>query len=143
MAQGEFAVGVDAVAADAEVLADADALPCRYGPGAGVPGRPGGAAADGPVRPAGVVVGGEGIQLGLQFGDGGGRVLAGEPFFEGLVEALDLAAGLRVVGPAVAEPDPQGGELAFERDPAAAAVEAGEDGAVEFLTDVKYFSWWS
>ena len=46
------------------------------------------------------------------------------------MEAPGLAAGLRVVGAAVAEPDPPGGELAFERDPAAAAVEAGEHGAV-------------
>jgi hypothetical protein len=80
VAQGEFAVGVDAVAADAEVLADADALPCWYGPWPGVPGIGGGAAADRPVWPTGVVVGGEGIQLGLQFAGGGGRVLAGEPF---------------------------------------------------------------
>jgi hypothetical protein len=31
--QGEFAVGVDAVAADAEVLADTDALPYWHGAG--------------------------------------------------------------------------------------------------------------
>jgi hypothetical protein len=30
----------------------------------------------------------------------------------------------------VAEPDPQGGEFAFQGDPAAAAVEAGEHGGV-------------
>jgi hypothetical protein len=30
----------------------------------------------------------------------------------------------------VAEPDPERGEFAFQRDPAAAAVKAGEDGAV-------------
>ena len=46
------------------------------------------------------------------------------------MEAPGLAAGLRVVGPAVAEPDPQGGELASERDPAAAAVQAGKDRAI-------------
>ena len=46
------------------------------------------------------------------------------------MEALDFAAGLRVVGPAVAEPDAQGGEFAFEGDPAAAAVQAGKDRAV-------------
>jgi hypothetical protein len=103
----------------------------------------GSAAADGPVRPCGVVVGGELVELGLQAADSDGGVLSGEPFFQGLVEALDLAAGLRVVGPGMAVGDSQGGELAFERDPAAAAVQAGEDRAVEFLTDVKYFSWWS
>ena len=31
----------------------------------------------------------EGVELGLQFGEGGGAGLAGEPFFEGLVESLD------------------------------------------------------
>ena len=141
LAQGEFAVGVDAVAADAEVLADTDALPYWHGAGPGVPGGLGGAAADGPVRPAGVVVGGEGIQLGLQPTDGGGGVLAGEPVLEGLVQSLDLAAGLRVVGPAVAVGDPQRGELAFERDPAAAPVEAGKDSTIEFLSGVKCFGW--
>ena len=73
-------VGVDAVAADAEVLADADALPRWQCAGPGVPGGGGGAAADGPVRPCGVVVGGELVELGLKFGDGGGGVVAGEPF---------------------------------------------------------------
>jgi len=139
VAQGEFAVGVDAVAADPEVFADADALPGGHGAGPGVPGGCWGAAADGPVRAAGVVVGGEGIQLGLQPGGGGGGVLAGEPVLEGLVQAFDLPAGLRVVGAAVAEGDPQRGEFALKGDPAAAAVKAGEDGAVEFLSGVKCF----
>ena len=66
MAQGELAVGVDAVAADTEVLADADALPGRYRAGPGVPGGLGRLAADAAVGPCGVVVGGEGVQLGLQ-----------------------------------------------------------------------------
>jgi len=139
VAQGEFAVGVDAVAADPEVFADADALPGGHGAGPGVPGGYRSAAADGPVRPGGVVVAGELVELGLQPAGGGGGVVAGQPFFEGLVETLDLAAGLRVVGAAVAEPDPKRGELAFEGDPAAAAVKAGEDGAVEFLSGVKCF----
>ena len=91
------------------------------------------------MRPGGVVVGGELVELGLQPADGGGGVVAGEPFFEGLVEALDLAAGLRVVGAAVSEGYPQRGEFAFERDPAAAAVEAGEDRTIEFLSGVKEF----
>jgi hypothetical protein len=46
------------------------------------------------------------------------------------VETLDLPAGLRVVRAAVAEGDAQRGELALERDPAAAAVKASEDRAV-------------
>ena len=82
MAQGELAVGVDAVAADAEVLADADALAGGGGPGPGVPGGLRGLAADPAVGALGVVVGGEGIELGLQPGDAGGGVLAGEPFLQ-------------------------------------------------------------
>jgi len=39
----------------------------------------------------------------------------------------------------VAEGDPQRGEFALKGDPAAAAVKAGEDGAVEFLSGVKCF----
>jgi hypothetical protein len=36
-----------------------------------------------------VVVVDEGVELGLEFGEGGGAGLAGEGFFEGLVEAFD------------------------------------------------------
>jgi hypothetical protein len=43
------------------------------------------------VRAAGVVVVGEGVELGLQLAEGGGPVLAGEPVFQGLVQPLDLA----------------------------------------------------
>ena len=77
MAQGEFAVGVDAVAADPEVLADADVLAGGDGAWARVPGIGGGAAADGPVGPLVVVVGGELVELGLQFAGGGGGGLGG------------------------------------------------------------------
>jgi hypothetical protein len=51
-------------------------------------------APDGPVGPAGVVVGGEAVELGLRGADGGGWPLAGEPFLQGLMEAFYLAAGL-------------------------------------------------
>ena len=50
-----------------------------------------------PVWSAVVVGLDEGVQLGLQFGDGGGAGLAGKPFFEGLVKAFHLAAGGGVV----------------------------------------------
>ena len=60
----------------------------------------------------------------------GGGGLAGEPFLQGLVEPLDLAAGLGVVGAGVPEGDVQGGELDFQGDPAAAAGLAGEHRAV-------------
>ena len=39
----------------------------------------------------------EGVELGLQLGESGGAGLAGEPFFEGLVEAFDFSAGGGVV----------------------------------------------
>jgi len=135
--QGELAVGVDGVAADTEVLADADALPGRYRAGPGVPGGLGRLTADAAVRPLSAVVGGEGVQLGLQGGRGGSGVLAGEPFLQRLVQPLDLPAGLRVVGPAVAQGDAQGGELTFQSNPAAAAVKTGKDCAIEFLSGVK------
>jgi hypothetical protein len=49
------------------------------------------------VRPHGVVVVPEPIELGLQLRDRGRPVAAGEEPLQRLVEALDLAAGLRVM----------------------------------------------
>ena len=46
------------------------------------------------------------------------------------MEAFDLAAGLRVVGPGVSERDAAGVQGDLERDSAVAAVAAGEDGPV-------------
>jgi hypothetical protein len=66
----------------------------------------------------------------LQAGDRDGRWLGCEPLLLGLLEALDLAAGLRVVGPGVVEADPESAEFDLENDCAAAAGRAGEDGAV-------------
>ena len=59
----------------------------------------------------------------------GGGWLLGEPAFEGLVEAFDLALGLRVVGVAVLLGDAEGGEEVFE-GVAAAAEPRGVDAAV-------------
>jgi hypothetical protein len=67
------------------------------------------------------VVAGEGVELGLQGGDVAGGGLAGEPFLQRLVEPLDLAAGLRVVGPGMPEADVQCGQLDLQGDHAAAA----------------------
>jgi hypothetical protein len=54
---------------------------------------------EGFVGSLGVVVAGERVELGLEFGEGGRLgVLGGEPVLEGLLEPLDLALGLRVVG---------------------------------------------
>jgi hypothetical protein len=54
-----------------------------------------------------------------------------------LVEPFHLAAGLRMVGPGMGELDPAQPELHLQGDPAVAALFAGEDRPVEFLTDVK------
>ena len=63
-------------------------------------------------------------------GQGLGRGLAGEPFLEGLVEAFYFAAGLRVVGAAVAKADAAAVQGHFEGDSAGAAVAAGEDSPI-------------
>ena len=75
--QGEFAVAVDAVAADPEVFVDEDPLPgrCRLRPGGVGSGR--GTAVDAAVWALVVVVGGERVELGLQRGDTVGARLAG------------------------------------------------------------------
>jgi hypothetical protein len=91
----------------------------------------------GPVRADGVVVVGEPVQLRLQAGDGVGGFLFGQPLLLGLVEAFDLAAGLRVVGAGVGVADPEQAEVDLDGDPAGAAGFAGEDCAVEFLGVVK------
>jgi len=72
----------------------------------------------------------------LELGDGRGRVLFAQPPLQGLVEPLDLALGLGVVGLAVLDGDAQGGELGLEAAAAVAEL-GGEDAAVEFLSDVK------
>ena len=78
----------------------------------------------------GVVGVAEPVELALRVGQGGWRGLLGQPLLLGLVEALDLSAGLRVVGPGVVEPDAEQVELDFQGDPAAATRLAGEDRAV-------------
>jgi hypothetical protein len=73
------------------------------------------------------VVAAEPGELALPADGGLGRWLCGEPLLLGLLEAFDLALGLRVVGAGVVEPDVEAAELDLEGDPAAAAGEAGED----------------
>jgi hypothetical protein len=82
------------------------------------------------VRSLVVVVGDEGVELGLQRPDGRRRGAGGEPVLQGLVEPFDLAAGLGVIGPGVPELHAELEEFCFERDPTGAAVGAGEHGAV-------------
>jgi hypothetical protein len=89
VSQGDGAV-VDAVASDPVV--DRSGVLCWWcGFGAGIEGGRGGAAADGAVGPVVVVGLGEGVELCLQVGEGGGGVLRGEPFLHRLVEPFDLA----------------------------------------------------
>ena len=78
------------------------------------------------MRAAVVVFVDEGVELGLQFGDGVGAGLAGEPAFEGLVEAFDLAAGGGVVGGGVDLDDAQVVQFCFQG--VAAAFAAGKAG---------------
>ena len=112
MSQGEFAEFVDGVVADAQVCAG---LAVGVGFGSGLVGVFGGGVAwVGAVGSLGVVDGGEGVEQGLQFGQGGRSWSGGEPAFEGLVEAFDFALGLWVVGVAVFLGDAQGGQEAFE-----------------------------
>ena len=73
--------------------------------GSGRIGLGGGAPAQRAVRPDGVVVGLEPVQLVLQPDQGGGRGLGPQPFLLGLVEPFHLAAGLGMVGPGMMQPD--------------------------------------
>jgi hypothetical protein len=67
VAEGELAVGVDAVGADAVVGVGGPVAGGGFGPGS-VRSRGGLAVRQRAVRPAGVVVGGEGVEEGLELG---------------------------------------------------------------------------
>ena len=62
----------------------------------------------------GVVVGGEFVELGLQFGSCGGAWSCGEPAFEGLVQSFDFPLCLGVVGASVLLFDATVSEFDFE-----------------------------
>ena len=79
-----------------------------------------------PVGPVLVVDALEAVELGLQLGEGGGGGLSGEPALQGLVEAFDLALGLRMAGMAVLLGDAEVGEQVLE-----AVAAAGEAGGVD------------
>ena len=74
------------------------------------------------MRPLGVVVGGEGVELGLELGQGGCRGLGGQPFLQGLLESLDFALGLGVVRAAVLLLDPEAAQFVLQAVAAAAAA---------------------
>ena len=98
----------------------------RFGPG-GVSGGGGGPVGQGPVRPGGVIRAGEGIEQGLQLGEGGGLgLLGGEPFLHRLLEPLDFALGLGMVRLAVLLLHTQAAELVLQAIAATSA--AGEPG---------------
>jgi len=134
VAEGDPARAVYAVLANAEVDGWNRGLGACLE--AGVEGDEGGPAVEGAMGALLVVIGTEGIELELQHGHRGGGGLFGEEPLEGLVEALDLAAGLGVVGRRVLGLNAQQVELGFEHDLAPAGV-GGEDGAVGFLIHVK------
>ena len=82
--------GADDVGADAVVDVAGPVAGAGFGPGC-VGGGGGGAVGQGPVRPAGVVEVGELVELGLQFGQGGGGFLGTEPVGKPAQATLALA----------------------------------------------------
>ena len=135
VAQSDRAPSVDLVVPDPVVGGDHWAGGDGFG--SGLIRLGGGTSAQCAVRPDGVVVEGEPVELVLQPGHCGGAGLRGEPFLLGLVEPFHLAAGLGMVGPRVADPDSAQPQLDLQRDPAFTALFRGEYRAIEFLTDVK------
>jgi hypothetical protein len=95
-----------------------------------------GASGEGAVWSVLVVVAAELVEKVLEFSDRD-RGMSGEPFLLGLVEALDFSAGLRMVGPRRQVFDAQCAQGYFQGGAAVTAGLSGEDGAVEFLRDVK------
>src|ERR1044072_4743960 len=95
----------------------------------GAIGLQGRAPAQRPVRPDRVVVMREGVKLALQLRERPHRRLVCQVALERLVQALDLAAGLGVVGPRVLGGDPQPLELDLQEH-LAAPRGRGEDSAV-------------
>src|SRR5215213_8561808 len=125
VAQRDAAAGVDPILPDTVVEGNDRAG--RDGFGSGRVGLGGGAPTEGAVRSDGVVVAGEPVQLALQPNESGGPGLRGQPLLLSLVEPLHLAAGLRMVRPAMADPDAAQPELDLQRNPALATLFAGED----------------
>jgi len=125
--QGDLAEGVDFVAADAMV--EGCGSLSGFGLEASIEDSDRSLAIEGAVRSAVVVVVAEGVELELQLVQGGGGSLLAKEALEGLVEALDFAAGLRVIGTGVLEVDAQTLKLQLEEDLAAAGL-GGEDGGV-------------
>src|SRR5262249_17896193 len=96
VAQAHLAPVIDGVVPHAEVRGRCAELRPGFDPRA--PSRKRGATAKGAVRTVLVVLDAETVQLRLQLRDRARRALMAEIALEGLVEALDLAAGLGVIG---------------------------------------------
>jgi hypothetical protein len=116
VAQGDLAFA-DAVVADAGVgLVRGFASVAGFGFRSAGVGRAGSAPAEGSVGSVVVVLLDEGIDQGLELLEGVRLVpLVAEPLLEGLLEAFDLALGLRMAAAAVLLDNPQAGEFGFER----------------------------
>jgi hypothetical protein len=108
VAQREFAELVDGVMADAEDVRGGGFGQCVVGLLWCA------ALWQGAVGSGGVVALAEGAEQGLQLVDVGGAGSWGQPAFEGLVEAFDLALGLGVSGVTVFLGDAQTGRQALE-----------------------------
>ena len=78
------------------------------------------------MRPDLVVVGDEAVELGLELADRSRGGLLGQVLLQCLVEALDLPAGLGMVGPGVLECDAEREQLRLH-GAAPVAVAGGED----------------
>ena len=102
----ELAQCIDAVAPQPMVRCQMTRCSGRRCLGARVEGGRRGSASQRPVWTHGVVVAGEPVQLDLQRFDVIGSVLLGQVALECLMEALDLAAGLRVIRRGVDHLDP-------------------------------------
>jgi hypothetical protein len=121
-AEGELAVGVDAVGADPVAGAGGSVAGTCFGPG-GVSGGGSGLVRQGAVRALGVVDAGEGVKECLRLA-GSDRLpgLGAEPFLECLLEPLDFPLGLGAARLAVLLLDAQAAQLGFQVVAAACAA---------------------
>ena len=127
VSEGDGAGFVDVVVAGAPV--GSGAVLGWSGFGEAVVGGGGCFAVEAAVGSSVIIFVGEVVEEPLELVDGAGRGLGFEPFFEGLLESLDFAAGGGVVGPGVLLLDSQVGEEGFEG--VAAAFPAGVAGGVD------------
>ena len=133
VAEAEFAVGCPMMSRRTRACGSVLGEVARGGFGPGLIGSRGGAAAEGAVRPAAVVVGGELVAEGLQFGQGLGLPrLRSEPFLQRLLEPFHFAAGGGVVRPGVLLDHTQMAEFGLEAvDGVASGAAAGEAGGAK------------